>query len=125
MAKFARLALVPLTLAAAAAPAIAQADAAQGAATQSAAVLGSVGDMKLYPFAGSQFDPLSHKINATVAGAPLNSAGISQTFADGLPVRDLPGYTGLEQANDQAQSVGTAMLAADDDGAQAVAAPAN
>lgn len=43
MAGLTRLALIPLTLAAAAAPAIAQADAGQGSATQSAALLGSVG----------------------------------------------------------------------------------
>ena len=127
MAKFARLALIPLTLAAAAAPAVAQAataaDTGQPAATQSAAVLGSVGTMKLYPFAGSQFDPLSNSVNATVAGVPLNSAGVTQTFSDGLPVRDIPVYSGIMKANEEAQATGTAMMAGDT--GPAAAAPAS
>jgi hypothetical protein len=114
MTRLTRLALVPLTLAAAAAPAIAQADAATAAAaaSQSGALLGSVGSAKLYPFAGSQMDPLSGAVNATVAGVPLNSTGVSQVFSDGLPVRDLPGYSGVMNANEAAQATGTAMMAA-------------
>lgn len=125
MANFARLALVPLTLAAAAAPAVAQAaaDTGQPAATQSAAVLGSVGTMKLYPFAGSQFDPFSNSVNATVAGVPLNTTGVTQTFSDGLPVRDIPVYSGIMKANEEAQATGTAMMAADR--GAAAAAPAS
>jgi hypothetical protein len=128
MAKLARLALVPLTLAAAAAPAVAQAaetgqPVATQAATQSAAVLGSVGGMKLYPFAGSQFDPLSNSVNATVAGVPLNTTGVTQTFSDGLPVRDIPVYSGIMKANEEAQATGTAMMSADSDAA--AAAPAS
>lgn len=123
MARLARLALVPLTLAAAAAPAIAQADTGQGAATQSTALLGSVGSMKLYPFAGSQFDPLSSAVNATVAGVPLKSARVSQAFSDGMPVRELPVVSGVMKANGQAQANGDAMMAADDD--TAPLAPAN
>ena len=123
MARLARLAIIPLTLAAAAAPAIAQADAGQGGATQSAAVLGSVGSTKLYPLAGSQMDPLSNSVNATVAGVPLNSVGVSRMFSDGLPVRDLPVYSGVAKANAEAQATGTAMIAAD--GEVPAAAPAN
>lgn len=109
MVGIARLALVPVTLAAAAVPAVAQAD--TGAATQSAALLGSVGDMRLYPFAGSQFDPFSNSVDATVAGVPLNTVGVSQVFSDGLPVRELPGYSEVVDANTEAQAAGTAMLA--------------
>ena len=120
MTRLARLALVPLTLAAAAAPAAAQADAAQsaapqGAATQSAVLLDSVGGLKRYPLAGSQFDPLSNSVNATVAGVPLNSMGVTELFADGLPVRDLPVYSGVMQANAEAQATGNAMIAHDSD----------
>ena len=52
MARLTRLALVPLALIAAAAPAVAQADAVTSSVPQSGALLGSVGNMKLYPFAG-------------------------------------------------------------------------
>ena len=122
MAGLTRLALIPLTLAAAAAPALAQADAGQASATQSGALLGSVGSMKLYPFAGSQFDPLSGSMNATVAGVPLNSTGVSQMVSDGLPVRDLPVYSGVMKANAAAQATGTAMMTADGDVAPAASA---
>ena len=119
MARLTRLALIPLTLAAAAAPAIAQADAGQASATQSGALLGSVGSMKLYPFAGSQFDPLSGSMNATVAGVPLNSTGVSRMVSDGLPVRDLPVYSGVMNANAAAEATGTAIMTADGDMAPA------
>jgi hypothetical protein len=89
--------------------AVAQADA--GSAAQSAALLGSVGGVRLYPLAGSQFDPLSNAVDATVAGVPLNTVGVSETFSDGLPVRDLPGYSQVMDANSSAQAVGAAMLA--------------
>ena len=117
MARLTRLALVPLTLIAAAAPAVAQADAVMSGAAQSGALLGSVGDMKLYPFAGSQLDPLSGAVSGTVAGVPLNSTGVSQVFSDGLPVRDLPGYSDVMNANGAAEATGEAALASD---AQAV-----
>jgi hypothetical protein len=123
MARLTRLALVPLTLVAAAAPAVAQADAVMaGGGPQSAALLGSVGNVKLYPFAGSQLDPLSNAVNATVAGVPLNSTGVTQVFSDGLPVRDLPGYSDVMSASDSAQAVGDAAMAADADGTPAGAA---
>ena len=64
MAGIARLALVPITLAGAAVPTMAQADA--GSTAQSAALLGSVGSMRLYPFAGSQFDPFSNSIEVYI-----------------------------------------------------------
>lgn len=126
MTRLTRLALIPLTLAAAAAPAVAQAQAGmapEAAGTQSTALLGSVGGMKLYPFAGSQFDPLSHSVNATVAGVPLNSVGVSRMVSDGLPVRDLPVYSGVMNANAAASATGDAMMTADGD--VAPAAPAN
>ena len=119
MAGIARLALIPLTLAAAAAPTVAQADA--GSATQSAALLGSVGSMRLYPLSGSQFDPFSNAVDATVAGVPLNTAGVSQTFSDGLPVRDLPVYSQVMDANASAQAAGAAMLAHEEGVAPAAA----
>jgi hypothetical protein len=122
MARLTRLALVPLTLVAAAAPAVAQADAVTSGAAQSGALLGSVGNMKLYPFAGSQLDPLSGTVNGTVAGVPLNSTGVSQVFSDGLPVRDLPGYSDVMSANGEAQAVGNAAIAADAETAPGVQA---
>lgn len=121
MAGIARLALIPLTLAAAAGPAVAQADAV-AAAAPSAALLGSVGGMHLYPFAGSQLDPLSNAVNATVAGVPLNSVGVSQVFSDGLPVQDIPGYSQVMDANASAQAAGAAMLAHEEHGVPSAAA---
>jgi len=121
MAGLARLALIPITLAAAAVSTVAQA-ADTGSTAQSAALLGSVGDMRLYPLSGSQFDPLSNAVNATVAGVPLNSVGVSETFSDGLPVRDLPGYSQVMDANASAQAAGAAMLAQEEKVASAAAA---
>lgn len=122
MARLTRLALVPLALIAAAAPAVAQADAVTSSMPQSGALLGSVGNMKLYPFAGSQLDPLSGAVNGTVAGVPLNSNGVSQVFSDGLPVRDLPGYSDVMNANGAAQAVGDAAIASDAESAPALRA---
>jgi len=107
MAGIARFALIPLALVGAAVPAIAQAD----ASTAGGASLGSAGGMRLYPFAGSQLDPLANSLNATVAGAPVRSSGVTQVFADGLPVRDLPGVAEVLDANAQAEAAGGAMLA--------------
>lgn len=82
MAQFARLALVPLTLAAAAAPAIAQADAAQKSAMQPASLLGSFGTVELYPL--TALDPLSNTMNLAVAGTPIGTVGVPKVISDGL-----------------------------------------
>lgn len=111
MAGIARFALIPLALAGAAVPAIAQAD----ASSAGGAVLGSVGSMRLYPFAGSQLDPLASTLNATVAGAPVKSSGVAQVFADGLPVRDLPGVAQVLDADEQAEAAGSAAIADEGD----------
>lgn len=111
MAGIARYALVPLVLAGAAVPAVAQAE----AAASSAPLLGSVGSMRLYPFAGTQLDPLSNTLNATVAGAPVKSMGVRQVFSDGLPVRDVPGVSQVIDADEQAAANGQAMLAGEAD----------
>ena len=118
MAGIARFALVPLALAGAAVPAVAQADAP--AAT--GALLGSVGSTRLYPFAGSQLDPLSGALDATVAGAPVRSIGVTQVFSDGLPVRDLPGVAEVIDADAQAEAAGNAMLANEGDDLRPAAA---
>src|SRR6185437_11606967 len=99
MAGFARFALIPLALAGAAVPAIAQAD----ASTAGGAMLGSVG--------GTQLDPLANSLNATVAGAPVKSSGVTQVFGDGLPVRDLPGVAQVLDSDAQAEAAGRAALA--------------
>lgn len=111
MAGFARFALIPLALAGAAVPAIAQAD----ASTAGGAMLGSVGGTRLYPFAGSQLDPLANSLNATVAGAPVKSSGVTQVFGDGLPVRDLPGVAQVLDSDAQAEAAGRAALADEGD----------
>jgi hypothetical protein len=79
--------------------------------------------MRLYPFAGTQLNPLSNSVAATVAGVPLNSVGVTQIFADGLPVRDLPGYSAVEDASAQAQAAGNAAL--EHDAAETAPAPAS
>jgi outer membrane protein W len=112
MAGIARFALVPLALAAAAVPAAAQADAH---AAQLGRLLGSVGGTRLYPFAGTELDPLSNSLDATVAGAPVKSMGLTQVFSDGLPVRDLPGFAEVTDADTRAEAAGNAMLAQDGD----------
>lgn len=121
MAGIARFALIPVTLAAAVVPTVAQA-ADTGSTAQSATLIGSIGSVRLYPFAGSQFDPFSSAVNATVAGVPLNTVGVSQVFSDGLPIRDLPGISQVMDASASAQAVGAAMLAHEENGALATAA---
>ena len=96
MARLARLALVPLTLAAAA-PAVAQADAGVGQQS-TAGVLGSFANVKLYPLAGSHIDPLSNVVGTTLGGIPVSTQPVADAFADGLPVKDLPVVSGLVAA---------------------------
>jgi len=94
MARLARLALVPLTLAAAAAPAVAQADAGV-AQPSTVGILGSVGGLKLYPLAGSHLDPLSNVVGTSIGGIPVSTQPVADAFSDGLPVKDLPLLTGV------------------------------
>ena len=93
MARLARLALVPLTLAAAAAPAVAQAD--TGIGHGAAGIVGGFGNLRLYPLAGSHVDPLSNVVGTSLGGVPVNTQPVSDAVADGLPVRDLPLVGGL------------------------------
>jgi hypothetical protein len=112
MARLARLALVPLTLAAAA-PAVAQADAAVGQ-TSTAGILNSFSNIKLYPLAGSHLDPLSNVVGTSVGGIPVSTEPVAAAVSDGLPVKDLPLLTGV-------MNNGAAAAPAD---AAAAAAPA-
>jgi len=93
MARLARLALVPLTLAAAA-PAVAQADAAVGQPS-TAGIVGSFANIKLYPLAGSHLDPLSNVVGTSIGGIPVSTAPVADAVSDGLPVKDLPLLTGI------------------------------
>ena len=113
MARLARLALVPLTLAAAA-PAVAQADAAVGQPS-AAGVLGSFANVKLYPLAGSHLDPLSNVVGTSLGGIPVSTEPVAAAVSDGLPVKDLPLLTGIMS------NAGGAAAAAP--AADAVAAP--
>ena len=49
-----------------------------------------LGEIKLYPMAGTAVDPLSNNMVADLGGLPVSTAPITAVFADGLPVRDLP-----------------------------------
>src|ERR1700722_6866003 len=93
MASLARLALIPLTLAAAA-PAVAPAEAAVGQPS-AAGILGSFANLKLYPLAGSHLDPLSNVVGTSIGGIPVSTQPISDAVSDGLPVKDLPLLTGI------------------------------
>jgi hypothetical protein len=93
MARLARLALVPLTLAAAA-PAVAQADAAVGQPS-AAGIVSSFGNIKLYPLAGSHLDPLSNVVGTSIGGIPVSTEPVADAVSDGLPVKDLPLLTGI------------------------------
>ncbi|HEX4787098.1 MAG TPA: hypothetical protein VH372_01450 [Actinospica sp.] len=92
MARYARLVLVPLTLAAAA-PAVAQA--AAGVGQSAAGIVGAFGNLKLYPLGGSHIDPLSNVVGTSLGGIPVSTQPVSDAVADGLPVRDLPLVGGL------------------------------
>ena len=128
MARLARLALVPLTLAAAA-PAVAQADAAVGQPS-AAGIVGSFGNIKLYPLAGSHLDPLSNVVGTSIGGIPVSTEPVADAFSDGLPVKDLPLLTGVMNngANSgaaQAPAAEAAPAAPAADAADVAAAPAN
>jgi len=79
-----------------------------------------IGQIKLYPLAGTSVDPLSNTMGTDLGGLPLSTAPISAMFADGLPVRDLP-LAGAMLARPAGASTSTD---ADDDEALPVAAPA-
>lgn len=49
-----------------------------------------LGQIKLYPLAGTAVDPLSNSLGTNLAGLPVNTAPVTAAFADGLPLRDLP-----------------------------------
>jgi hypothetical protein len=131
MARLARLALVPLTLAAAA-PAVAQADAAVGQPS-AAGVLGSFANIKLYPLAGSHIDPLSNVVGTSLGGIPVSTQPVADAVSDGLPVKDLPLLTGIMNNSGSAAAAPVADAAAPVAGdaapaadvAPATAAPSN
>ena len=93
MTRLTRLALVPLTLAAAAPAVAAQADAGNG--HRSVELVGSFGDFELYPFAGSHLDPLSNVVGTSLGGIPVSTRPVADAVADGLPIHDLPVVGGL------------------------------
>jgi hypothetical protein len=92
MARLARLAIIPLTLAAAA-PAVAQAD--TGVGHGAAGLVGAFGNLKIYPVAGSHIDPLSNVVGTSLGGVPVSTQPVADAVADGLPIRDLPLVGGL------------------------------
>lgn len=64
---------------------------AASAATQGPPAYWShLGQIKLYPVAGSAVDPLSNSVGTNLSGLPLSTAPVNAVFADGLPMRDLP-----------------------------------
>jgi hypothetical protein len=89
-------------LSAAALPAQA-ATAAEGAVSEGAVAQGAVagagwqrlGQVKLYPLAGTGLDPLSNVVGTSLGGIPVSTAPVSQMVEDGLPVGDLPVVGGL------------------------------
>jgi hypothetical protein len=122
MASLARLALIPLTLAAAA-PAVAPAEAAVGQPS-AAGILGSFANLKLYPLAGSHLDPLSNVVGTSLGGIPVSTQPVSDAVSDGLPVKDLPLLTGIMN-NSSAQNAPAAPAADAVAPAPADAAPAS
>jgi hypothetical protein len=129
MARLARLALIPLTLAAAA-PAVAQADAAVGQPS-AAGIVGSFGNVKLYPLAGSHLDPLSNVVGTSLGGIPVSTEPVADAVSDGLPVKDLPLLTGIMNNGSGTGDGSSAQAPAADaaapiaDVAPAAAAPSN
>lgn len=49
-----------------------------------------LGQIKLYPLAGTPVDPLSNTMGTDLGGLPISTAPVSAVFADGLPMRELP-----------------------------------
>jgi hypothetical protein len=49
-----------------------------------------LGQLKLYPLAGTGIDPLSNVVDTDLGGIPVSTQPVSDTVADGLPVSDLP-----------------------------------
>lgn len=54
-----------------------------------------LGQVKLYPMAGSGVDPLSNAVGTNVGGVPLSTDPVSSVFQGGLPVNSLPVVSGL------------------------------
>jgi hypothetical protein len=79
-----------------------------------------LGQIKLYPLAGTAVDPLSNTLGTNLGGLPVSTAPVSAVFADGLPVRDLPLLGGM-LAPPAGSSTATDT---DDDEARPAAAPA-
>lgn len=55
-----------------------------------AAAWSRLGKLKLYPLAGTGVDPLSNVVETSLGGIPVSTQPVADTFADGLPVADLP-----------------------------------
>ena len=49
-----------------------------------------LGQIKLYPLAGTAVDPLSNTMGTDLGGLPISTAPVSAVFANGLPMRELP-----------------------------------
>jgi hypothetical protein len=54
-----------------------------------------IGQIKLYPLAGSAVDPLSNSLGTNLSGLPLSTAPVNAVFSNGLPMHDLPLVGGL------------------------------
>lgn len=57
---------------------------------QTAADWAELGSVRLYPLAGSPVDPLSNVVGTDLGGLPVSTRPVTNAFANGLPISDLP-----------------------------------
>ena len=82
-----------------------------------------LGQIKLYPLAGTTVDPLSNNMGTDLGGIPASTAPITAVFANGLPVRDLP-LVGAVLAASAGASTATSADDSESQPAAVLAAPA-
>jgi len=52
--------------------------------------LSRLGNVKLYPLAGGRLDLLSNSVDTNLSGIPVSTQEVSQYFANGMPLSQVP-----------------------------------
>ena len=70
-----------------------------------------IGQIKLYPLAGTSVDPLSNVIGTNLSGLPISTSPVNAVFSDGLPIKDLPVLGGVLDPSASAPAASSAAPA--------------
>jgi hypothetical protein len=72
--------------------------------------LSRLGQIKLYPLAGSGVDPLSNTVGTNLSGLPLSTDAVSSVFQNGLPANSVPAVSNvLKQSSSSVQAAQAAQ----------------